>query len=47
MAGLDPLMMLVMNGVTIAIIWFGSKRIDTGNLTLGPMLAFMHTPCRS
>jgi ATP-binding cassette subfamily B protein len=41
MAGLMPLMMLVMNGVTIAIIWFGSKRIDTGNLTLGPMLAFM------
>jgi ATP-binding cassette subfamily B protein len=33
--------MLVMNGVTIAIIWFGSKRIDMGNLTLGPMLAFM------
>lgn len=41
MAGLIPLMTLVMNGVTIAIIWFGSKRIDTGNLTLGPMLAFM------
>ncbi|MHB8071206.1 MAG: ABC transporter ATP-binding protein [Candidatus Cryosericum sp.] len=41
MAGLMPLMTLVMNGVTIAIIWFGSKRIDTGALTLGPMLAFM------
>jgi ATP-binding cassette subfamily B protein len=41
MAGLMPLMMLVMNGVTIAIIWFGSERIATGNLTLGPMLAFM------
>ncbi|MHB8106300.1 MAG: ABC transporter ATP-binding protein [Candidatus Cryosericum sp.] len=41
MAGLMPLMMLVMNGVTIAIIWFGSERIASGNLTLGPMLAFM------
>ncbi|HZL82489.1 MAG TPA: ABC transporter ATP-binding protein [Candidatus Deferrimicrobium sp.] len=41
MAGLMPLMMLVMNGVTIAIIWFGSERIATGDLTLGPMLAFM------
>jgi ATP-binding cassette subfamily B multidrug efflux pump len=41
MAGLMPLMMLVMNGVTIAIIWFGSERIDAGGLTLGPMLAFM------
>src|SRR5450830_447153 len=41
MAGLMPLMMLVMNGVTIAIIWFGSERINSGNLTLGPMLAFM------
>jgi ATP-binding cassette, subfamily B, multidrug efflux pump len=41
MAGLMPLMMLVMNGVMIAIIWFGSERIATGNLTLGPMLAFM------
>ena len=41
MAGLMPLMTLVMNGVTIAIIWFGSKRVDAGALTLGPMLAFM------
>jgi ATP-binding cassette subfamily B protein len=41
MAVLMPLMMMLLNVVIVAILWFGSKRIDTGNLTLGPMLAFM------
>jgi ATP-binding cassette subfamily B multidrug efflux pump len=34
-------MMMLLNVVVVAILWFGSKRIDTGNLTIGPMLAFM------
>jgi len=41
MAVLMPSMMLLLNLVTMAVIWFGSKRIDMGNLQIGPMLAFM------
>ncbi|MCE5192608.1 ABC transporter ATP-binding protein/permease [bacterium] len=41
MAVLMPLMMMLLNVVTVAVLWFGSKRIDTGNLSIGPMLAFM------
>jgi ATP-binding cassette subfamily B multidrug efflux pump len=41
MAVLMPMMMMLLNVVVVAILWFGSKRIDTGNLTIGPMLAFM------
>jgi len=41
MAVLMPSMMLLLNLVTVAVIWFGSKRIDMGNLEIGPMLAFM------
>ena len=41
MAVLMPMMMLLLNVVIVAILWFGSARINSGNLTLGPMLAFM------
>jgi len=41
MAVLMPMMMLLLNAVIVAILWFGSARINSGNLTLGPMLAFM------
>lgn len=40
MAGMMPLMMLVMNLTTISIIWFGSKRIDAGDMKVGDMMAF-------
>lgn len=40
MALMMPLMMLIMNGTIIAIVWFGSIRIDQGTLELGNMLAF-------
>ncbi len=36
-----PVMMLVMNGITVAIVWFGAKGIDLGNLQLGDMMAFI------
>lgn len=36
-----PVMMLVMNAITIAIVWFGAKGIDLGNLQLGDMMAFI------
>ena len=36
-----PVMMLVMNGITVAIVWFGAKGMDLGNLQLGDMMAFI------
>lgn len=41
MAGMMPAMMLVMNSVTIMIIWFGAKGIDVGDLKVGDMMAFI------
>lgn len=40
-AVLMPLMMIVLNIVNVAILWFGSKGIDAGNTSLGSMIAFM------
>ena len=34
-------MMLIMNGVTVLIVWNGSKAIDAGNMQVGDMMAFM------
>jgi ATP-binding cassette subfamily B protein len=36
-----PAMMLIMNGVTVMIVWFGGKGIDVGNLQVGDMIAFI------
>ena len=36
-----PLMMLIMNISTVAIVWFGSQRIDTGNMNVGDLMAFI------
>lgn len=41
MAYVMPVMMLVMNFTSIAIIWFGSKRIDLGEMQVGDMMAFI------
>lgn len=40
-AALMPVMMLVMNFTTIAIIWFGGIRIDTGHMQVGALMAFL------
>jgi ATP-binding cassette subfamily B protein len=40
-AVLMPLMMIVMNVVNVAILWFGSKGIGAGSVSLGSMIAFM------
>ena len=40
-AALTPIMMLVLNFSTIAIIWFGSIRISNGNLQVGELMAFI------
>lgn len=36
-----PMMMLIMNGITVLIVWFGAKGVDIGNLQVGDMLAFI------
>ncbi len=41
MAALMPLMMLIINFTTIAIIWFGAKRVDGGNMQIGDLMAFI------
>ena len=41
MALLFPLMMLVMNFTTVAIIWFGAKRISIGEMQVGSLMAFL------
>lgn len=38
---LMPVMMMVMNFSTIAIIWFGSIRIDDGGMEVGALIAFL------
>lgn len=40
-AVLMPLMMMTMNVVIVAILWFGSKGIETGTANLGSLIAFM------
>ncbi len=41
MAFLLPVMMLIMNVTTVAIIWFGAKRIDAGSMEVGSLIAFI------
>ncbi len=36
-----PVMMLVMNTITIMIVWFGAKGVDLGNMQVGDMMAFI------
>jgi len=36
-----PMMMLIMNGITLMIVWFGAKGIDAGTLQVGSMMAFI------
>jgi ATP-binding cassette, subfamily B, multidrug efflux pump len=40
-AVLWPLMMLVLNVTTVAIVWFGSLRVDAGQMQVGSMIAFL------
>jgi len=38
---MQPMMMLIFNLTAVAVIWVGSHMIDTGNLMIGDMIAFM------
>ena len=41
MALMMPGLMLIMNLTTLAILWFGFSRIETGSLQLGSLIAFI------
>ncbi|MCR1952660.1 ABC transporter ATP-binding protein/permease [Clostridium sp. DSM 100503] len=36
-----PTMMLIMNGLTLLIVWVGSHQVDLGTMQVGDMMAFM------
>lgn len=36
-----PLMMLIMNGITVLIVWRGSYGVDAGNMQVGDLMAFI------
>ncbi|EJX05145.1 membrane protein containing ABC transporter-like domain protein [gut metagenome] len=36
-----PVMMLLMNGVTVLIVWNGAHAVDNGSMQVGNMMAFM------
>lgn len=42
MSFMMPAMMLVMNGITVMIVWFGGKGVDLGRLQVGDMMAFIN-----
>ena len=41
MAYMMPVMMLIFNLTTVAILWFGGLRVDTGSMQVGDLMAFM------
>lgn len=41
MTFMSPVMMLILNGITILIVWAGGQGIDQGNLQVGDMIAFI------
>ncbi|OXM82975.1 ABC transporter ATP-binding protein [Paenibacillus rigui] len=41
MAAMMPVMMLVMNLASVAIVWFGGIRIDGGHMQVGDLMAFL------
>jgi ATP-binding cassette subfamily B multidrug efflux pump len=41
MALMMPTMMLIMNGITILIVWNGAHSIDAGTMQVGDMMAFI------
>lgn len=41
MAGMFPIIMIIMNFTNIAIVWFGAIRIDAGDMQVGNLMAFL------
>jgi len=38
---MQPLMMLIMNALSILIVWVGSTQVDLGNMQVGDMMAYI------
>jgi ATP-binding cassette subfamily B protein len=41
MAAAFPIVLLIMNVSTVAVIWFGGQRIDAGSMEVGSLIAFL------
>ena len=41
MATMMPMMMLIMNGITILIVWNGAHSVEAGSMQVGDMMAFI------
>ena len=41
MVAMMPFMTLIMNGTSLLIVWFGGKAMDSGNMQVGEMIAFI------
>ena len=41
MATMFPIVMMILNVSTVAVLWVGSKQIDAGNIQIGQMTAFI------
>ncbi len=41
MSGMMPLMMLIMNGISLLILWVGARQISGGAMQVGDMMAFI------
>ncbi len=41
MALMFPIVMLIINGSSVALIWFGGNRIASGQMTIGSLIAFL------
>lgn len=41
MAVMHPMLMLIMNLTTVAVVWFGGVRISAGEMQVGDMMAFI------
>ncbi|MBE6055039.1 MAG: ABC transporter ATP-binding protein [Clostridium sartagoforme] len=41
MSSMMPIMMLIMNGITLLIVWVGSHQVDLGKIQVGDMMAFI------
>ncbi len=41
MAAMFPVVLLILNLATVAVLWFGGQRIDTGAMEIGSMTAYL------
>jgi len=41
MASLFPIVMFVLNASSVAVLWFGARRIDAGDMQIGALTAFL------